>query len=83
MPGPPWRRRNGQTAAINYRRVFSATQTGHQPDLNGVDEILAGLLEAGPLRQAARQIGRLGHDHIKLLPLFIDRILEYLSDVLR
>ena len=37
----------------------------------------------GSLRQAARQIGRLGHDHIELLAFLIHGILEDLGDVVR
>jgi hypothetical protein len=83
MPRSPWCRGNGQAAAINHGRILSAPQPGHEPYLDGIHKVRPGLLNGRPLRQAARQIGRLGHDDVELLALLVDGVLEDLGKVVR
>src|SRR5437016_946555 len=64
-------------------RKGTFTESGHQPNLESIYEVFPSLLEGGSLRQAARQIRHLSHNHLKLLPLFIHGILEDFGNIIR
>src|SRR5439155_14168682 len=81
MPLTPWGRGDGQTAAVDHRRVLAAAQSGEEPDLDSIHEISPRLLEGGALRQTARQVGCLSDDDVELLPLLIHGILEYFGQI--